>query len=441
MSKNTSTKVTEITISSSDMAKLEKLLTSCEKAAQTAIDEASSVRKLLDSLKAKETSVKKDDKKKKSKKEESSEEEKSEVEKLDVSKIKVMKKDDVLAHLKDRGVKHDKKDLLKDLRELLTKAVEKEEKKTSKSSESKKKVSEVETTEEEPVKSKKSKGNDKSTEKSTSSKKQQKEHVLTPYEKKGYALDEYGFVYTLSNKPIIVARMDKKKQEYKPLTETDIKEIKKLNLSNASYEKKTLAEIKKVLVPKIISKKATKSTTETTAETTESGDDASSIHTSEEDEEGGGQTSTSTSSSSSEEDKEYDDDTVEGTEKSVEKKVEKKPSKIEKKVEEVEDQEDEAKEINKHFNVDDITEEDFQKFIDGLKSGKVDFSEKREVNAKNVGMNEDKFGMIMTKLEVYKKKWPKIYESYEKSKDNKESTEEAPTRKQTKPNPNKNNKK
>jgi hypothetical protein len=441
MSKNTSKTVTKTSVSknndliltSSDLAKIEKHLAECEKAAQLALDKASAVREVLaglSKLSKKEETPEKSSKKTSKKSEiteEITEEESSEVEKKDKkgkkkgeSKVEKLDVKDyvynvlknktlVMEEMDKRKMKYDKKSAVADLRGALESALKKEQKKSSKSTtseadekedkKSKKKGKKVEETEEETTEDEKPKKSSKKSEE-----KEAEEHVVKSVPAKGYGVDNHNFLYTLKKPILVVARMDKSGKDWKPLTDKDLKEFSALKIKGVKAEKKTVEDIKKLFVPRLLKESKSR---ESEAETTQDSDDdqttETEVKTTEEEAEGGVASSSSSSSTSSDDDdkKKYDDKNAEGTEQETG---------------------DETKEVTKHFEEHEITEEDYKTFVQAAASKKTNPQLKNDVNAKAIGMHPDKYNMISFGLGKYQKKWPNVLEEVKESKTTTETT-------------------
>lgn len=410
-----------------DLEALEKRLEACEKAIKLAVEEAAFVRKALDNVK--------DDKSElvEAATAETTTEATTEVSDESEKKVdvKTLKKPELISKLLELGIKeadvkrvdgNKGKPTIADFRAALEKALSKNAKKDSKPKETLPKKKEEK-----------------------APKKVEKEKVEVNIDlKKGYGIDKDGFVYTLTKPRQVVAKLVKDKPT--PLVAADMAKLKKMDIP---HEKKTAAELKKLLVPlsdeseEDVSEVAGRSGTEGTTETT-----MSSLEDSSDD---------STGSSSSESSSLADSSESEPTPKKEKKtKVEKKKPSIkvveesestvanteEDKVVDVTEKEvadgkaegtetvkaddsssssssssstegaEEGAEISKHFEkVPEITENDFKKVVVAVYKKDINLEDSVKVNAEKLGMDQTKVGQIISKYNHFSSKWPAVIQA------------------------------
>lgn len=423
-----STKKEVVKTSKVDLEALEKRLEACEKAIKLAVEEAAFVRKALDNVK--------DDKSELTEKTteattEVSDESGGETVHFPITApyidVKTLKRPELISKLLELGIKeadvkrvdgNKGKPTIADFRVALEKAQYKNAKKDSKPKETLPKKKEEK-----------------------APKKVEKEKVEVDIDlKKGYGTDKDGFVYNLTKPRQVVAKLVKDKPT--PLTAADMGKLKKMDVP---HEKKTAAELKKLLVPlsdeseEDVSEVAGQSGTEGTTETSMSSLEDSST-----------ESSTSDSSSSSSDDSSELEPTPK-KEKKKEAKLEKKPSvKVveesestvanteEDKVVDVAEKEvaddkaegtetvkvddssdssssedaEEGAEITKHFEkVPEITENDFKKVVVAVHKKDINLEDSVKVNAEKLGMDQAKVGQIISKYNHFSSKWPAVIQA------------------------------
>ena len=296
---------------------------------------------------------------------------------------------------------------------------------------------------------------------SKKSPKEKEEHVHSKSQKtvsveihldKGYGTDENGFVYTLVD-PMVVAKLVKGKPS--PLTEADIKVLKKLAIRHG---KKSSAELKTLLT--VLPTKEGSETSISVGDLTSADDETtgsmsslqdSSIESSNLSVDSSATSTTVDSSATSttvdeastskvqkkvkivedvesslaKTEKESADDAAEGTETikedDSEDKISKKAPLIKKSgffdiykddkndSEESSSSSDEGEQISKNFEKAPlIKKSEFSDIYNAVTDKKINLSDSVKVNAEKLGMDESVVGEILAKYKFYENKWPEL---------------------------------
>lgn len=425
--------------SSFDFSKLEARLTKLEKAIEKNTEEVTAIRKEIESAKSGAKGVTKDKDATVAKgKDVKSDTSKAADKKTADKGVDAMKRDELISALGDLGIKEADvkrtdgekgKPRISDFREALKKAMTKDAKKNKKNE------------------------------------KEENDIKVTVHPKKGYGTDKNGYVYNLVGDKKVVAKLVNDKPAV--LTAKDIADLKKRDIP---HDKKTAAELKKLLVPVEINPKALKKETgkknknESSEEASENDDDNEDIDLVEsgedgekdnkETEESDGSDIVSSNDEESSKDESVDlkdsdesdetnktndeaktsatneektdavqeessssddaenDDTNTGEEK------EDGDSSAEGKEDVKEDEDEkEGKEIAKHFEKPpEVTEADFKKFYTALQKLNLDVTRDPKFLASKMDMTEQMVGLIITKYAVYSKRWKSVIDSVDSAK-------------------------